>query len=82
MKVKDLLKVIKERQKDYADFLEWDIALEQHPDYKECSNCNEPEDSIIDHDLTKGDTLFIKSHAMECCSYFTKKKIFGIQIHY
>jgi hypothetical protein len=82
MTVKDLLEVIKNNEKNYPDFLDWIIALEQHPNYKKCCNCNKSEDSItvIDSDGTK--TLFIKSHAMKCCTYSPKDKVFGIQIHY
>ena len=77
MTVGALLEVIKRGKEQYADFLNWTIALEQHPGYKECCNCNKAEDSVVSEDM-----LFIKSHAMECCTYFTKQKVFGIQIHY
>ncbi len=77
MKVKELLKTIKENQKQYPDFLNWTVALEQHFDYKNCSNCNKPKDSIFDFN-----TLFIKSHCKGCYSCWSKEKVFGIQIHY
>lgn len=84
MKVKDLQKLIENSQKYYPDFLEWDIALEQHPEWYNCPNCNKSEDRLIVPDCFGNgtDTLFIKSHAMGCCSYSSKRKIFGIQIHY
>lgn len=89
MKIKELLETIKRLKKEYPDFLEWDIALEQHPDWKLCPNCNKPEDYVICKDESIPDqngnptkTLFIKSHCMGCCTYWTKRKIFGIQIHF
>ena len=33
MKVKELLKLIKQGEYIYPDFLNWTVALEQHPDY-------------------------------------------------
>jgi len=80
MTVKDLLKEIQDLSKNYPDINEWTIALEQHPDYKDCSNCNKKNDSLILHDL-QWDTLFIKSHAIGCVQ-FVDKKTLGIQIHY
>lgn len=77
MKVKDLLEVIKKGKKQYPDFLDFTIALEQHPNYKKCCNCNKPKDYI------KNDkTLFIKSHSEGCCTYWLEEKILGLQIHY
>jgi len=80
MKVKDLLLEIKGLERRYPDVLEWDIALEQHPDYKACPNCNNKDDSIVFYDLGCA-TTFIKSHAIGCVQWY-KKKILGIQIHY
>jgi hypothetical protein len=89
MKIKDLLLLIETSKKDYPDIEEWAIALEQHPDYESCSNCNKPEDSFIyedeflpERDGTPSKVLFIKSHCMGCCTWFVKDKTLGIQIHY
>jgi hypothetical protein len=83
MKVKDLLFVIESSRPNYPDLDDWDIALEQHPHYKDCSNCNKPEDSIILKECygIGCDELFIKSHAIGCV-HFVKEKTLGIQIHY
>ena len=83
MKIKDLLQEIEENKENYPDIENWDIALEQHPNYKNCSNCNKKEDSIVAKECygIGCDELFIKSHAIGCV-YFTKQKILGIQIHY
>lgn len=82
MTVRDLLEVIKNNEKHYPGFLDWTIALEQHPNYKKCCNCNKPEDSIITKECDGFETVFIKSHAEKCCTYSPKDKVFGIQIHY
>lgn len=82
MKVKNLLEDLNKCLKEYDDFLEWDVALEQHPNYKDCPNCNKPEDSLmIEHFDFK--TLFIKSHAGICVGIeCTKEKVYAINIHY
>lgn len=80
MKVKDLLFLIETSKPSYPDIEDWDIALEQHPHYEECPNCNKKEDSITLKNCFC-DTLFIKSHAIGCV-HFKKQKIVGLQIHY
>ena len=82
MKVKDLLKDIWRNTVIYSDFLEWDIALEQHPDYKECPNCNKEEDSFELHDYGNK-VLFIKSHAGECTGISCQsRRVYALNIHY
>ena len=88
--IKTLLETIQYGIKTYGeDFLNWEYAIEQHPNYKNCSNCNTKDDFIFYTDeclpKPKGGfykTLFIKSHSMGCNTYFKKQKIFGIQIHF
>lgn len=81
MKVKELLEVIQRGKKDYKDFLDYDVALEHISNPKKDINCKD--DIITDYDeITHDKWIFIKSHCMGCCTYFIKKKIFGIQIHY
>ena len=76
MKVKELAENIERNKKEYPDFLEWDIALEHVEKPEEDVNCK---DDIIKN----GEGwAFIKSHCQGCCSFWTKRKIFGIQIHY
>ena len=84
MKVKDLLEHIQEAKNEYGKgVLNWTIALEQHPGYKRCSNCNKSEDYIVNDNLygNEDETIFIKSHAIGCVR-FIKEKVLGIQIHY
>lgn len=83
MKVKDLLSIIQKAKIRYPNIDEWTIALEQHPDYKQCDNCNKKEDYIIIKDKLdiRDNELFIKSHSIGCV-YFYKQKVLGIQIHY
>ena len=81
MKVRELLEHIKQYRKTEGNgILDWTVALEQHPDYKKCANCNKPKDYLILNDYD-GKTLFIKSHAIGCVR-FIKDKVLGIQIHY
>lgn len=89
--IKDLLRAIERGRKDYGeDFLNWQFALEQHPDWRLCSNCNKKADRVeyIDEmswNPSKNEydkTLFLKSHSIGCNTYFKKLKTFGIQIHY
>lgn len=85
MKIKDLIEIIEMNKQKYGeDFLNWSIALEQHPDYMDCSNCNEPEDYILDrfNPCDEEDTLYIKSHAMLAHTIWEKSKTLGLQIHY
>lgn len=77
MRVKDLLETIEIHRRNYPDIGDWTIALEQHPEYTSCVNCNKEDDSF-----TCEDVLFIKSHSMGCCTWNEKRKILGIQIHY
>jgi len=79
MKVKELLEGIERSKENYPDFLEWDIALEHVDKPEEDINCK---DDIIISNQGGDEWKFIKSHAMGCCSFFTKQKVFGIQIHY
>jgi len=79
MKVKDLLENIERSKQSYPDFLDWDIALEHVDKPEEDINCKDDIITHIDNDI---EWKFIKSHAMGCCSYFTKEKVFGIQIHF
>ena len=83
MKVKDLLNDLNECLERYGnEFLEWDIAVEQHPRYKKCPNCNKTEYSIILNDYGMK-TLFIKPHADICAGvHWFKQKIYGINIHF
>jgi hypothetical protein len=83
MKVKDLLNEIQEAKTYYPDILEWDIALEQHPNWKDCPNCNKKEDYIRFAELygPGEDTILIKSHSIG--SVFCRPdKTLGILIHY
>ena len=74
MKIKDLLDTVKRGKKEYKDFMEWDIAVEHHPNPKQCVNCK---DSM----LKDGDKwTYIKCHGFN--TYFTKEKVFTINIHY
>ena len=75
MKIKELLQMIEENQKDYSDFMEWDVALEhvENP-------CKEDIVTAVENDGTEW--KFIKTHCMECCTRFIKKKVFGIQVNY
>lgn len=79
MKVKELLEVIERSKKDYPDFLEWTVALEQVENPEEDINCK---DDIVSYKDLSGSWKFIKSHCLGCCSYFKGEKVFGIQIHY
>lgn len=77
MKVRDLLEAIERNRDIYPDFMDWDIALEQHPDYEDCPNCENK--MVVDGEQTG----FLKSHAGCCVGvYWYKDKIFGINIHY
>jgi len=80
MKVRELLELIKKSKKEYKDFLDWDVALEQirYP----TKNINTKTDIIKYLDLDGTNCMFIKSHCISCCTYFTKNKVFGIQITY
>ena len=79
MKVKELLEVIKSGKKAYPNFLEWDVALEHVKNLKKDLACKGDIVKFKDFD---GEWIFVKSHCMGCCTYFTKEKLFGIQIHY
>lgn len=81
MKISDLIKAIEQGKKSYPDFLEWNVAVEQHPDYKKCSNCKN--NMIISKDPINGETEYLKSHSGMCAGVmFYRKKVFGINIHF
>jgi hypothetical protein len=82
MKVKDLLKNIKEYQKKYKDFLEFDIYTEQlREDDKELKRKSSKDGgqewgTISDSEMWE---------YFECCGYntiFKDKKIFTINVNY
>jgi len=79
MKVKELLKKIEQGKNEHPDFLEWTVALEHMENPKQDINCK---DDIIGSYQFGEEWKFLKSHCQGCCTYFTKEKVFGIQIHY
>jgi hypothetical protein len=79
MTVKELLETIERAKKRYSNFENWSIALEHVSNPEKDINYKK---DIIKMDQDGDVWVFIKSHSMGCCSYFVKKKIFGIQIHY
>lgn len=83
MKVKDLLFWIESSRPNYPDIDNWSIALEQHPNWKRCGNCNKKEDRLEIKDCYGAGykTIFIKSHAIGII-HSPKEKVLGIQIHY
>jgi hypothetical protein len=84
MKVKDLLKQIEEYRKENPDLDNWDIALEQHPEFMECCNCNKKDQDYLEIEdcYWPGEkVIFIKSHRIGCVR-FNKHKTLGIKIHY
>lgn len=74
MKVKDLLQTIELYRRDYKDFLEWDIALEQVDKPKK--------EYVLEHKDFDGKWKFVKSYSMGCNTVFKKEKVFGIQIRF
>lgn len=83
MRVKDLLDDLNRSMFLYKDFLDWEVAVEQHPNYMGCCNCNKKEDYLFDDKPGSDPVLYIKSHAGLCCGIdFTEERVYGINIHY
>jgi len=78
MKVKDLLKEIKNCKDRYPDILEWEVAIENHRNPESCPNCK---NNIIKSYKNEEDKWeYIKCHGF--WTKFPKQKVFTINIHY
>jgi len=90
MKVRDLLKSIENYQKQFPDFLDWDIYSEQLISGDKAFKRRKHIDNLPWYDLKNGQSWkTIKDSEgweyFECCGFntiFTKEKIFTINVNF